>query len=463
MREAETTSVLWMVSTGTVFAVVAIVIIILIGAAVALFYFVPGLNKTSSTSNTTSSSTSTTFSTSPIITSTSSTTTTSYSSTSASSSSSSSSTTSTTNTPTSYALQLLQSTPRPVLNSSLTTNVTQTFFRSDGLGGDCGSVQCYTFNYTDNGNPWVVQGDFEPGAAWLSANSSGFTMTDQACSSPGNPLKVCGPYWEWNGDKRVVNGVITGEENVSELSAALYGVPSTADVFSIYLAMPKYDFSSCVLNTSSTGCSFEGTGPSITGIWALDAGPNSVAVSLSQAKTGIYVGISTASFLNGQYQPSLSKNLNASVPFFPTFSPNHKLTIATDRHSYFEVWVDNTLEYSSTKMPVDLSQSGIALNFYQFDNVNNMTLSTTWKNFTAYSSSFVTVVGLSPAMSIVVNGTNGFSGNANANSTGIAVVDVSDHPTDLQVSVELNGKIVVTYGTTVGAGAQLRLITQLLG
>lgn len=285
-------------------------------------------------------------------------------------------------------------------------------------------------------------------------------MTDQTCSGPGNPLKVCGPYWEENGDKRFVNGQLRGEENVSELSAALYGIPPTANVFSIYLTLPKYDFSSCVFNVSSTGCSYEGAGPSITGILALDVGPNSVAVSLSEAQTGMYVGISTAAFVNGQYDASLSKNLSPKVPFFSTYSPTHKLTIATDRHSYFEVWLDNTLEYSNATMPVDMNQSGLAVNFYQFDNVDNMTLSTTWKNFTAYSSPFVTVTGLSPGMSILVNSTSGnYTALANANSSGVAVVDASNHPTSLLVSVQLNGKTIDAYGSSVGAGADLKLVT----
>ncbi len=454
-----------MVSTGTLIAVIVIIVVIAVGAGVGLSVFLaPGSNhsttsSSSSSSSTTGSTTNSTTTSSHTTTTTSKTltTTTIYST----STITSSSVTSSTSTSTNYALQILQAGSGAIISSPLTTIAPKTNFQGDGLGGDCGSVSCYTYNYTDHGNGWEVQGDFEPGNAWLYDNGSGFTMVDQTCSGPGNPLQVCGPYWEWNGDKRTHNGVTTGEEYVSELSAALYGVPPSAQVFSINLDIPNYSsiFANCAYNISSTGCSYEGFAPEISGIWALDAGSNSIAVSLAEGTRGMSVSLSTATFINGQYQADLSKNLNVNVPFFSVYSPHHRLMIATDRSTFLKVWVDNTLEYSNNTMPVDLSSNNLAVNFYQFDNVDNETLATTWSNFTASASPTIAVSGLSSGMSVVVNGTNGFTQSAVANSSGVAVVDVSLEPSNLTVSVELNGKVIDTYGSAVNAGTQLRLVT----
>ena len=167
------------------------------------------------------------------------------------------------------------------------------------------------------------------------------------------------------------------------------------------------------------------------------------------------VGISTAGFQNGQYDPSLSRSLPVSVSSLP-FSPNHKLTIATDFHSYFDIWVDNTLEYSNTTSPITFGNN-LALNFYQFDNVDNMTLSTTWKNVTVYANSQISVSGLSLGMTVVATAANGFNATAVASSSGTAIVDVSNQPASLLVSVELNGQTIATYSSSVNAGAELKL------
>jgi hypothetical protein len=456
-----------MASTGTIFAVIAIVIVILIAAAVGLVYFFPGQHTTSSstssqpstisttTTNSTSSTRNTTTTTTTSVTPVTSTITSTVIGT-ATSTVTSTISSGEANTSTSYALQALRLGSGPELSSPLTTPAPVTHFYEDGLGGDC--APCYTYNYTDNGNHWIVQGDIAPGSAYVSANSSGFTMLDQTCSgSGGNLSQKCGPYWEWNGDRRFVNGVLTGEENVSEISAALYSIPADANVFTIQLHLPQYNFSGCVYNVSSTGCSYEGGGPTIAGVWALDSSNSSVAVSLAEGTSGLSVGVSTAAFVNGQYDAALSKNLPVAKPSLP-YTPNHTLTIATDRHSYIRIWVDSILEYSNSTLPTPLGGNGIAVNFYQFDSVDNMTLGTTWSNFYAYRSSNITVTGLQSGMSVYVNGTNGFNETVPANSSGTAVVDVSQHPYNLTVSIELNGKIIDTYGSTVGSGAVLKLI-----
>jgi hypothetical protein len=331
-----------------------------------------------------------------------------------------------------------------------------TYFRGDGLGGDGGT---YTYLYNDSGNTWYLQGDFQPGRAMLVANSSGLTLQDQTCFGPGNPLRECGPYWEWNGDNH--------EENVSELSAVLNTVPSSANVFTIYLHLPKYDLSGCAFNVSSTGCSYEGYGPAISGVWAFDAfgidqnGNNvssSIAVSAAEGTSGVLVGLGSATIVNGKYDAALSKNFNVQVPFFQNFTSNHKLTIETDHLSYLRVYVDNILEYSNNTLPVDLNGSSFAVNFYQFDNVNNMTMGTTWSNFTMYSSPYVTVSGLQNGMQVLVTGGNGFNVTALGNSSGVAVLDVGNQPLNLIVSVQLNGRTIVTYQTRVNTGAELKLV-----
>lgn len=452
-----------------------IVVVILIGGAVGLLYLSP-LNSnhiTTASSTTMLSSTTSASSISPTTTiaSTMTTTTTTARTTKTT-------TTTTTSSTTHYSLNLVQRGVNPILASSLTSTAPVTYFRGDGLGGDCGGSPCFTYNYNDNNNSWQMQGDFEPGASYLYANRSGITLMDQTCITPyqGQPLKDCGPYWEWNGDKRFVGDHLTGEENSSELSGALYGVPTTGQVFSIYLNLPQYNFNGCSFNDSSYGCSYEGYTPEISGVWALDVGKSgtsdssSVAVSLSESCSALTsygtcdsrtnllsVGISTAAFVNGGYDQSLSKGLPAVVPFFP-YSPNHKLTIATDLKTYFEIWVDNALEYYNSTIPIP-SGNNYALNFYQFDNVDNMTLGTTWSNMTVYSTPFAFVSGLSSGMSVYASGSGGFNDTVASNSSGIAMIDIATNPTDLFVTVLSNGVPIANYSSPLAVGAELRLTT----
>jgi hypothetical protein len=429
-----------MASTGTIFTVIIVAVVLLVGGAVGLLYLYPAISHPANTGGS-NSSTGTTGS--------------------------SSGNTSTSH---NYTLQLVQSGSKALIASSLTTSVPLTQFKYDGLGNDFGNNPSYTYNYNDNGNLWLLQGDFEPGAAYFNANSSGITLYDQGCSTPyyGQPVRECGPYFEWNGNSH--------EENVSELSGATYGIPSDAQVFSIYVTLPYYNFNGCEYNLSSTGCSYEGYGPTISALWALDVGnagsPNSYSVALSLNEfcsqlTGSFgtcvsttndlsVGLGTAAFVNNSYDASLSKSLSVNVPSLP-YTPNHKLTIATDLHSYFEVWVDNILEYSNTTSPI-AAGNNLALNFYQFDNVNNMTLGTTWKNVTVFANSRISVSGLSSGMTVLATGANGFNATATPNSSGTASLDVSNEPANLSIVAELNGHIVATYSGSVSAGAELKLV-----
>jgi hypothetical protein len=439
-----------MPSTGTIFAVIIASVVLLVGGAIGLLYLYPGANhSTSSSPNQASSSSHST----------------------GSSSGNSNSTNSQ-----HYSLQLAQSGSQAVLSSTLTTPQSKQILRGDAPQ-DCSPKPCgYSYIYVDNGVSWVVDGDIEPGTAWLSANTTGFTLTDQTCSGPGNPLNVCGPYWEWNGDRTFVNGHLVGEENSSEVSAVLDNkIPSGAQVFSVYLTLPYYNFDGCEYNVSSTGCSYEGYGPSIEGLSALDvltsnSNSYSVAVGLAEfcsqlsspfgtcisPSNQISVGISTAAIVGGQYDSSLSKNLPVSEAILP-YSPTHKVTIATDFHSYFDIWVDNTLEYTNSTAPIT-GQGQLGLNLYQFDNVDNMTLSTTWSNMTIYSSSQITVTGLSSGMTVTALASGGFNSTATANSSGVATLDVSNEPVNLTIRIELNGQMIATY-SPVNAGAVLKLVS----
>jgi hypothetical protein len=308
-------------------------------------------------------------------------------------------------------------------------------------------------NDKPNYNGWIISGDFEPGQAWFSANKSGLTLTDKTCFDDPytSAIEDCGPYWEWNGDNH--------EEFVSELSGVLYNISPTLTVFTIYVYIPYYpSFQACVFNVSSSGCSYEGQGPTDQANWALNVvGPdfNSIlALSIAEGRSGLFIHAATASTVNGH---SISNKILASV-FQPVFTSFHKLTIATDRSTFLDYFVDDNLIYSTNTMPVNLNGSSLSVNFYQFTSVNNMTISTTWSNYTAYSASKVFIIGLSSGQTVFVRGPNGFTSSASSDSNGIATVDVSAEPTNLTVSIEVDGAVIATYQGTVEAGATLKLV-----
>jgi hypothetical protein len=187
-----------------------------------------------------------------------------------------------------------------------------------------------------------------------------------------------------------------------------------------------------------------------------------VAISIAEVGSGFYLSAATSTIINGEYRGSVSlARAFVGVPDPSQYVPTHKLTIATDRTTFLELFVDDKLFYSSTStLPINLSGNTIAMNFYQFASVNNETISTTWSNFTAYANSRVIVSGLASGQTVVVNGPNGFTSTALANSTGVAIIDVSAEPMNLTVSVESNGNTIATYNETVEAGASLKLAAQ---
>lgn len=309
---------------------------------------------------------------------------------------------------------------------------------------------------------WQLSGlaDLQPDVASFSANGSGFTFSDQTCD--GNQPKDCGPYETWN---------VQHVSNFTELGAGLLNVPSDLVVFSIYVDVPYYSFfQSCSFNVSREGCSYEGSGPMLGADLELDtSGPtdsNSISVGLMEVRnnsSGTISLLAEASSDSIVCSPEGCTNegiipLNSTT--LPSFTSLHKLTIVTNRKSFIQLYVDDTPVYSSAAVPVDLSVGAESLDFYQFTSVNNETSSTTWSNFSAYSSPDVTVSGLSQKMQVVIAGPDGFKVSSSPNSTGFAVADVALSPSDLSVSVNQTGQdeqTIAALSQTVDAGATLNL------
>ncbi|MHB8567193.1 MAG: hypothetical protein ACYC7D_12500 [Nitrososphaerales archaeon] len=448
-----------MPSTGTILAAVAIIIIILIGAVVGLFYFMPSLINTP-TSSTTTSPTSSTSSTSSTTTTSSSVPTTSFSSSSSTRSTTGSSSSSTktrssetftktsvttrTNT-TSYALQLVNSGSGPVLVSPMNTMLGRTYLPYDGPCCTEPPVSGGAINYTDRGNNWVLQGDIEPGTAWASANASGLTVSYDASQG--------GPNHEFWGDNEAFND--------ASIYGDLDGIPSNATVFSVDAYLPYHSYyANCQqdLGNGSSGCSYEVT-PYDSAALALISSGKWVVVSFAEicnnnpcTTNGLqmtaYTSAGGANILN-----------MLAVMTEPTYSPLHKLTIATDKKTFIAFYVDNILVYSNSTMPIDLSGQGSQIEISQRTSINNETSSVTWSNATAYAGSNISVSGLSRGMTVVVNGTGGFNVTAVPSSNGTAFVIVAIEPMDLVVSVELNGKLIATYRGSLEVGAVLALVT----
>jgi hypothetical protein len=476
-------SVCLMASPGTIFGVIALIIVILVGGAVALLYLYPSLtHKTTTTPTTTTPSTSTSSATST-------------------SSTSSSSTTCTS----SCALQLLQSGSGPVLNSPMTTPMSKTSFMGDGPC--CSSPPAYQdeINYTDNGNLWTLQGDLNPSdctpiaattGCWAMANSSGLTLEYQTCPNKGN-LTLCGPWHEnWQDhegsmdssmygdlgavpvcskgcDPRGRGGTFFGPSDASFTNQPLSSVPSDALVFSIEVSLPYHSYyPSCTENTvpipAGAGCTYEfvpGTMPLTTpspydsATLGFDVGGNYDIVSVAEVCpcTSSSNSLEMSAYTSNGGSSINLPTLNTTT--IPNFTPTHKLTIVTDRKTFIAIYVDNNLLYYSTTLPIQqnpIDGSGV-MEFSTRTNINNETDIVTYSNATVYSTSTITATGLSPGMTLVVHGPNGFVATGTANSTGIAAVEVAAEPENLTVSVQLNGNTVATYSGTVSAGAVFKL------
>jgi hypothetical protein len=332
-------------------------------------------------------------------------------------------------------------------------------------------------NYTDHGNLWILQGDLEPmGRAWALANSSGLTLNYQTCPTSGN-LSNCGPHAEFHAGEAFDDSGIyadlgalpilpSGSKDtpsfapnryLSSTSSPLTLVPANATVFSIVVNLERQDFSGCTNDTGS-GCTFEDIAYDSAAL-GFDVGGNYDVVSIAEV-CGNGIPCSSPALQMSAY----TSNGGASVVQVlktitnPTFTSQHRLTIATDRRTFISFYVDNELIYSNSTIPIEQNPSASgALEISMHTSVNNQTEVATFSNATVYGSSTVTATGLSSGMTLVVNGPNGFTATGAANSSGIATVDVSPELSNLTVSVNLNGNLIANYSSPVSAGAEFAL------
>lgn len=449
-----------MASTRILISIIVIVLIILIGATVAAYYALPKTGNTEVTRTTTTgsgTSATATSSSNPI---SSTTTSSSLASTTPLSTVTSSSVltstytgssayitvvrNSTVSSSTSYGLQLAKAGSGPVVSSPMSTPMGRSYFPSDGpcCGGGSGAV----VNYNDGGNRWVWQGDIEPGSAWASANSTGLTVNLQTCFRPS----ACGPNHEFWGDKEAFDDI--------SIYGDLGGIPGNATLFSVDAYLPYHSYySTCQqdLGSGGSGCTYE--------IAPYDG------AALAYVANGNYMVVSFAEICNSpctsnalQMSAFVSAGGSSIVKTLalinePTYTPFHRLTIATDRKSYIDFYVDNTLIYSNSTLPANLGSGGLAqIELSQRTSINGEISQVTWSNLQVYSSSMITVGGLSSGMTAVATGPGGFNQTSTANSSsGVAMLNVALQPSNITVSVEQNGKVVDTYAAKVGAGAQL--------
>jgi len=263
-----------------------------------------------------------------------------------------------------------------------------------------------------------------------------------------------GPHHEAIGDHEAYN-------DVGVLLDLLQELPANTTLYSIYAYIPFHDYySTCNRDygNGGFGCVYE-LYPSDSAALAVDVAGNYVVVSVAEICNSPCTtnGLQMSAFTS-QGGDSVVKTL--AMQDNPVFSPLHKLTIATDRKTFIDFYVDNTLLYSNSTMPIDLSGFGSAVELSQRTSINNETSSVTWSNFSAYPSSQLSVSGLSAGMNVVVNGTNGFNETVPANfSSGFAVANVSLQPTNLTISVQSNGTTIATFATSVSVGAELRFVT----
>jgi hypothetical protein len=365
-------------------------------------------------------------------------------------------------------LELVQQGQGPILFSPMSTFMPKTIFPNDGPC--CGGPPGAEINYTDNGNLWSLQGDIDVGGsqngAWASADTSGLTITYNTCiytyvSTYNTFGYICGPHHE-----------SFPPQSEGPLDSSIYGdlgtISNSASVFSIKVNLPFHNFySSCQEDTQNNasdpfaplndGCSYEsGIGPYDSGTLAFDVGGNYDIVSVAEVCpcTGNGNSLQISAYTsNGGV--SVNKILN--IETIPTFTSVHKLTVATDRRTFIDFYVDNTLVYSSSSLPIEQSPSyGAVIEFSTRTNINHEPDVVTFSNFTAYSNYTITGTKLPIGDTLEVKGPNGFMTNQTANSNGVAVVDVSAEPSNLLVSLISNGHTIATYRKPVEAGAVLQ-------
>ena len=382
------------------------------------------------------------------------------------------------------------------------TSMPKTIFPNDGpcCGGQAGD----DINYTDNGNLWTLQGDIDvggsPNGAWASADSVGLSITYNTCiyayiSEYSTSGYVCGPHHEYLQGEGPYDSSIYGDLGAIPVcppsscgnrplvfpASSYYGsenlyaypsitpVPGSATVFSIDVNLPYHNFySACQQDTQSNstdplaplndGCTYESSiGPYDSASLGFDVGGNYDIVGIAEVCpcTGTTNSLQMFAYTsNGG--ASITKILNITT--ISDFTPFHKLTVATDRRTFVDFYVDNALVYSSSTMPIEQSINyGGVIEFSTRTNINHEADIVTFSNATIYSNSTITATNLPSGAVLSVTGLDGFSANETADPNGKAVVDVSAEPTNLIVSVKSNGETIATYTEPIDAGAVLNL------
>jgi hypothetical protein len=356
-------------------------------------------------------------------------------------------------------------------------------FPADGPCCSIPPVFADEINYTDNGNLWTLQGDMEPmGGAWAFANSSGLTIEYQSCYI-GSGFTACGPSSENLANEGSMDSSIYGDLgaipvyagspiiNSPGLVPRITPVP-LAQVFSIDVNIPYHSYySGCRedFGDGGAGCTYEFTpgtmpigtpSPFDSATFGFDVGGNYDIVSVAEVcnpnNDCASNELQLAAYTSGGGSSISIPVLNST--FIP-YQANNNITIATDRSTFIDFYADNILLYSSSTLPIkqNLNYGTGVLEFSTRTSINNETDIVTFSNARAYSSSHITVGGLSSGMTVLVKGPNGFSVAANANSLGVASVDVSNEQTGLTVRVELNGSVIASYNTPVNAGSHFNL------
>ncbi|MHB1907491.1 MAG: hypothetical protein ACYCQJ_01315 [Nitrososphaerales archaeon] len=351
-------------------------------------------------------------------------------------------TTTTTSSTKSYSLEEMRPGSGPSESSPLTTSEGTVYFQGDGPCCSKPPVYSNAKTYNDNGNSWTLQGDYEPGIAWFSANSTGLTISDQACDGSS-----CGPRQEANAGEAFDDVSFYGDVSI----------PSNATLFSIEAYIPYHSYySSCTLDKGQSGCTYELL-PYDAAALALDVSGNLIVVSFAEVCNN---PCSTNGLQMSAYTSGGGSSVNQVLNTIDnsTYTPLHTLTIATDRKSFIELYVDNILLYSSTTMPIDLSGGGGSIEISERTSINGEVDSVTWSNFLAYSSSEIAVSGLSSGMTLVASGSNGFNETLSSFSNGVGIINVTTSPSNVSVSVELDGKVIASK-SALKSGAFLTLNT----
>ena len=415
-----------MASNGAITATVILIIVIAIGSAVDLSLLRSSPQSKATSIGTTLSSTASISTTTTL----------------QSSSTTRSTTTNTTTSPTpSYYLKLAQAGSGPVLNSTMDTYMGVKPFPGDGPCCSIPPVYSDVVNYNDNGFHWTWQGDLNPGSAYASANSSGFTITYSTfagCPSQESHTEAfddCSFY------------------------GTLASVPSNATVFSVDAYIPNYSYySSCQrdVGQGGSGCTYEIL-PYNEAALAIGANGNFIEVAFAEicndpCNTNALLMLAYTSQGGSDVAQTLAKIQ------VPDYTPLHKLTIVTDRRSYIDLYVDNTLIYSNTTMPIDINGSGDSIQLSERTSINNVVSHVTWSNMIAYTNDVITANNLPGGSILVVSGPGNFSAKQNATTNGTLIMAVAPELTDLNVSIQMDGKTIASI-PNMRAGDVLDLIT----